>query len=580
MTTLTQCSGTEPGQRQLAGIQTTGRQYRNLSAPEFSIVTENSVAVPMRDDIMLRADVHRPDGAGRFPALIAMSPYPRQMQGFGIPAGFVEAGQSDFFVPRGYAHVIVNSRGTCGSEGTYDFWGPAEKNDLYDVVEWVAAQPWCDGEVGMIGVSYFAIEQYRAALQRPPHLRAIFPFSGSTDFYREAFWHGGMLCGRFISRFFAAIGMLSRKKDKFFRSSAFEALNKILLTPRIHRRLAAPHKDTLKVFEMALRFPYDTHPWDDVFSAVAVEHQLYDEYWQYRDLSRRIGDVGIPMYLGADWENVCLHLDTPFAVFDRVDKSIPYRMSITPRGSLQWPWESLHVEALAWYDHWLKKRDTGIMEGPAIRYYVEGADEWRTAETWPLPQTRFVDWHLRADGSLSATQGPQGARDYLHLPRALDLPKNANPPQLPAALSWDTAPFEETVELVGPFKLSLHAASTAPDVDWIVKLQLIDADGAPSDLTQGWLRASHRALDPERSKPYRPYHPHDRTEPIVPGEPTWFEIAIVPTAQRFKPGQRLRLVLTSADEGIAMQGLSHVTVGLQARNTIFSDSRLMVPIVG
>jgi uncharacterized protein len=167
------------------------------------------------------------------------------------------------------------------------------------VVEWVAAQPWCDGEIGM-GVSYFAIEQYRAALQRPPHLRA-------TDFYREAFWHGGMLCGRFISRFFAAIGMLSRKKDKFFRSSAFEALNKILQTPRIHQRLAAPHKDTLKVFEMALRFPYDTHPWDDIFTAVAVEHQLFDEYWQYRDLSRRIADVGIPMYLGADWENVCLH---------------------------------------------------------------------------------------------------------------------------------------------------------------------------------------------------------------------------------------------------------------------------------
>jgi uncharacterized protein len=332
---------------------------------------------------------------------------------------------------------------------------------------------------------------------------------------------------------------------------------------------------------MALRFPYDTHPWDDIFTTVAVDHQLFDEYeyWQYRDLSRRIADVGIPMYLGADWENVCLHLDTPFAVFDRVDKSIPYRMSITPRGSLQWPWESLHVEALAWYDHWLKKRDTGIMEGPAIRYYVEGADEWRTAETWPLPETQFVDWHLRADGSLSATPGPQGARDYLHLPRALDLPKNANPPQLPAALSWDTAPFDETVDFVGPFKLSLHAASTAPDVDWIVKLLLIEADGTPCDLTQGWLRASHRALDPERSKPYRPYHPHDRTEPLVPGEPTWFEIAIVPTAQRFKRGQRLQLLLTSADEGIAMQGLSHVTVGLQACNTIFSVSRLMVPIV-
>jgi predicted acyl esterase len=217
---------------------------------------------------------------------------------------------------------------------------------------------------------------------------------------------------------------------------------------------------------------------------------------------------------------------------------------------------------------------------PPIRYFVEGADEWRTADKWPLPETQFTRWYLRADGVLSVAPGPDGSRQYLHLPRSLDLPKNANPPQLPAALSWHTAAFEQAIEMVGPFKLSLHAASTAPDVDWIVKLQMIDADGTACDLTQGWLRASHRALDSTRSKPYRPYHPHDRSQPLAPGEPTWFEIAIIPTAQRFKPGQRLRIIMTSQDEGLAMQGLSHVIVGLQAKNCIFSDSRLLVPIVG
>jgi predicted acyl esterase len=574
------CSGTEPGQRRLAGIQTTGRRYRNLSDPRYAMSSENNVPVAMRDGVRLAADVYRPDDAGRFPALVAMSPYPRQMQGLGIPAGFVEAGQSDFFVPRGYAHVIANSRGTCGSEGVYDFWGPAERHDLYDLIEWVAAQPWCDGEVGMIGVSYFAIEQFRAALQKPPHLKAIFPFSGTVDLYREILWHGGMFNGRFATRYFAGIGMLSKRKDAFFRSNVVGLANKILRSPQVHARLAAPHKDTLKVFELALRFAYDADPWDDLVAAVGVEHQLYDEFWKSRDMSRRIGEIGIPMYLGADWENVCMHLDTPFAIFDDIDKSVPWRLSITPRGSLSWPWESLHFEALAWYDHWLKGRDTGILEGPPVRYYLEGADEWRTADRWPLPQTRFVDWHLQADGTLGESAGPPGARDYLHLPGAFDLPKNANPPRLPRLLAWDTAPLQQAVDLAGPFKLALHASSTASDVDWIVKLQLVDAAGQASDLTQGWLRASHRALDPARSRPWRPYHPHDRTEPLVPGEPAWFEIAIVPTAQRFKPGQRLRLLLTSDDEGIAMQGLSHMTCGQAARNRIFSDSRLMVPLLG
>ncbi len=291
----------------------------------------------MRDGTRLLADVHRPDNPARFPALVAMSPYPRQMQGLGIPAGFVEAGQSDFFVPRGYVHVIANSRGTCGSGGTYDFWGPGEQTDLYDLIEWVAAQPWCDGQVGMIGVSYFAIEQFRAALLKPPHLRAIFPFSGTIDPYREMFWHGGMFNGRFASRYFSGIGMLSKRKDAFFRSSAVELANKILLSPRVHARLAAPHKDTLKVFDMALKFAYDTHPWDDIFADVGVLHQFCDEYWEFRDMSRRMGEIEIPMYLGADWENVCMHLDTPFTAFDDVKEKIPYRFSIAPRGSLQWP---------------------------------------------------------------------------------------------------------------------------------------------------------------------------------------------------------------------------------------------------
>jgi predicted acyl esterase len=216
-----------------------------------------------------------------------------------------------------------------------------------------------------------------------------------------------------------------------------------------------------------------------------------------------------------------------------------------------------------------------------IRYYVEGADEWRTADTWPLPETHFVDWHLRADGTLGDGQGAEGSRDYLHLPTSLDLPKNANAPRLANALAWETAPFQQATDLVGPFKLSLLASSTATDTNWIVKLQLIDAGGTASNLTQGWLRAGHRALDLGRSKPWRPVHPHDRAEPLAPGEPTWFEIAIVPTAQRFKPGQRLRLIVTSDDEGdFAMQGLSHVPCGPPARNCIFSESRLMVPVAG
>ncbi len=572
-------AGTSRGERQLFGVQTTGRTYRLLSEPQFEIASDLNVAAPMRDGIQLMADVHRPRSDGKYPALLAISPYPRQFQHMSLPLGFIEAGQTDFFVPRGYVHVLANCRGTGGSGGTYEFMGPREKDDLYDLIEWIAAQPWCDGQVGMIGVSYFAMQQFKAALARPPHLKAIFPFSGTIDPYRQFAWHGGIPSSRFAGRYFHAIGSMNRKPDSFFRSRWFGLLNKFLQIPFIHKKLARAKRDPVGMLNRAMIFAYDQHPWDDLYQNVMVEHQLYDDYWRDRDIVERMSEINIPVFLGGDWSNVAVHLHTPFLALPHLAPGTPYRVAMTPRGSLQWPWESMHIEALAWYDHWLKGRDTGIMDGSPIRYFVEGADEWRSTDTWPLPQTRFTDLHLRGDGRLMTDEGTAGARDYLHLPAALDLPKSTHAPALPPTLHWDTEPMSDPVELIGPLVLRLQAASTATDVDWILKLQDIAADGAATDLTQGWLRASHRALDPSRTREHQPYHPHDRVEPLVAGEPTWFDIALLPTAHCFRRGHRLRLLLTSRDtDGFAMQGMQHEESNLPARNRIFTSSRLVVPL--
>jgi len=164
----------------LNGPQATGREYRNLSQPEHAIREEQNRRVPMRDGIALLADVLRPDASGRFPALVAASPYPRQIQNSGIPIGFVEAGTSSFFVPRGYAHVIANVRGTGGSGGEYAFFGANDRADMHDLVEWTAAQPWCDGHVGMVGISAFAMAPLAAAVEAPAHLKAIFPLAATS----------------------------------------------------------------------------------------------------------------------------------------------------------------------------------------------------------------------------------------------------------------------------------------------------------------------------------------------------------------------------------------------------------------
>jgi len=178
-TSTVRASGTAPGQRKLNGPQTTGREYRSLSEPEYGMRRDDDVPVPMRDGVRLLADVHRPDSDGRFPALIAASPYPRQIQDLGAPMGFIEAGASDFFVPRGYVHVIANLRGTGGSDGTFGCFDGQERQDMYDLVGWVAEQPWCDGNVGMIGISYFAMTQLEAAVEHPPALTTSWPPPGA-----------------------------------------------------------------------------------------------------------------------------------------------------------------------------------------------------------------------------------------------------------------------------------------------------------------------------------------------------------------------------------------------------------------
>src|ERR1700754_977867 len=222
-------------ERRLNGPQTTGRKYYNLSEPEHDVTCEDNVAVPMRDGIELMCDVHRPAEPGRYPVLVAASPYPRQIQDLGAPLGFIEAGVTDFWVSRGYVHVIVNLRGTGGSGGTFGFFDAQERRDLYDLIEWAGTQEWSDGNVGMLGISYFGMTQLEAAVEQPPNLKAIFPLAATVDLYQSA-THHGLMSASFITSFLAMIGMTSGQSDGFWRSGAIGAARHVLSNSHLHKR--------------------------------------------------------------------------------------------------------------------------------------------------------------------------------------------------------------------------------------------------------------------------------------------------------------------------------------------------------
>ncbi|MFI2478785.1 CocE/NonD family hydrolase [Nocardia xishanensis] len=563
-------AGVEPGQRRLNGPQTTGREYRNLSAVLHGTTRQNDVPVPARDGIQLMADVHRPDAEGRFPALIAAAPYPRQLQDLGAPAAVIEAGASDFWVPRGYAHVIANLRGTVGSGGVYTFFDEQEREDLFDLVEWTAAQPWCDGNVGMIGISYYAMTQLAAATQRPPHLKALFPFNVTVQLW-EAAYHNGLLSESFITPWIHSLGVLSAHGDCLYRRGLSRLLRRFLAIPAIHRRFDKIDGVQANLgLRLVSRFHHDAQPWNGLLEAVAIDHPTRDAWWDERDLTDLLADVDIPVYLGGEWSNVPLHLPGLFKAAEALARNTHVRMAMLGEHSLPWPWESMHIEALAWFDHWLKGQETGILEGPAIRYWLPGAEQWHTADSWPPPATHTA-LALSADGSLTTVERP-GERSY-----ATD---GAN--SMPGQLFWTSDPLLEDVDMVGHPELQLTATSSATDTAWILLLQDVGPDGTAVDITQGWLRAGMRQVDEQASETGRPVLPMREPLPVPPGEPVDYRIPLIANARRFRRGHCIRLILTSDDNRKDFQPMllfSHASVGTAGVNTVHSSSRLLLPIL-
>ena len=579
MTTI-QSSGIEPGQRRLNGPQTTGRNYRNLSQPAYGMTRDDDVAVLMRDGVALLADVHRPTEPGRYPVLVAASPYPRQIQNLGAPAGFIEAGASDFFVPRGYVHVIANCRGTSGSGGTFGFFDGQERRDMHDLVEWAAQQPWSDSNVGMIGISYFAGTQMEAAVERPQHLKAIMPIAGTFDLYESATHHGLMSSG-FVTPFLFMIGMTSGHTNKLWRSTLMDAVRALLLTPGIHKKFEMANGEAaIAGLKVLLKLHHDPHPWDDLWRAIAAEHPFRDAWWEDRNLLPLLDRVEVPVYLGCDWQNVPLHLPHTFTAYERLTNSAHIQVAMMGEHGLAWPWESLHIEALAWFDHWLKGQDTGILDGPNVRYVIPEAEGWRTSETWPVPVATYQSYALRADGVLREYEDDSGSRTYMNLGGGLNRPR-ASETDPPSFLEWTTPPLTHDIDIIGPIELRLDAACTGPDTAFIAFLQDVSDDDKATTITAGYLRAGLRRVDEEQSRQTNPVLPCNIFEAVPIGQKVTYRIPLVSNARRFKVGHKIRLYLTTDDQNKDVPApleFRHASVGTSSFNTVFSSSRLSLPV--
>lgn len=561
--------------KRLAGEQLAGWEPKKISAPLYQVDCEPDVAIPLPDGVVLRGDLYRPKASGTFPALVAWSPYTKELQNTGLPLPINEVGVTRYIVSRGYCHLIVNARGTGKSGGERsESFSLCEQQDIYDTIEWAARQSWCDGNVGMTGMSYFAVIQYLAAARQPPHLKAIFPYLGFTDLYRHFAYHGGAFQSDFFATYYTFVGSTQKLSVKpALRHGLGYLLNRAWVQALIMRIF----------FLNRTKMPGRLHPqesWARSFATLAFDQRFDGPFYREKSAWPVLQQIEIPACIGTNWGNFGLHMKGAFQAWAEI-RSEKKKLFIGPPDP-RWPWSNYQEELLAWYDYHLKGIDTGIEEQPPVRYWLQGADRWRTAANWPIPGATKQRFYLTtcADDALTEQrlQAEQPAQEsvlsFVAIPRNMLYPKVLNRYEA-QVLRYATEPFQTDTEITGPIRLYLKLSSTAIDTHIIARVSDLAPDGKRRKLSFGWLEASHRRVDQTLSRPDEVIHEHQKAEPLTPGEPVICEFSLTPTANLFKQGHSLLLEIgsqpdlleTNAFEGCIF--FSYDTPPYPARNTIF-----------
>lgn len=442
--------------------------------------------------------------------------------------------------------VIATIRGARGSTGFFGNIEPSPETvqDIYEAIGWLSKQAWSDGNIGMLGASYFSLLAKRVATKKPAALKAIFAMYGLSDGYRDFYYHGGIYAHTFFEYWHRRQNPFLNTKNQLREDWGDEkydaAVKAALADPEIRANPWLVH---------ALENPDVAHgPQVNELTLQPLDSQFYRE--RAVDFS---GDTTIPGYFGADWGLYGIHLGGDIRAYE--NWTGPRRLTIGPPIYLDRPIYQYHYESLRWFDHWLKGNDTGMLEESPVQLFIEGTSEWKKVESWPVPGTRWTPFYLHADGLLS---------EHEYWPSEGESTYEDGTFHRGEVQFW-TPRFVETTELCGPVALKLYGSTTADEVLWFITLLHRDADGNERPLTRGWLRGSQRELDKERSKPWRPYHRHSKREPLEPNRIYEFEIEVNPIGIEMKPGESLGLRIKSADNEEAHNIIEHMAMGHLAR---------------
>ena len=503
------------------------------------------IPIRMDDGVVLRADVFRPTGEGNYPVILSYGPYakglsfqegykgnwsrltkaaPEVLQGSSNKYQNWELVDPEKWVPDGYACVRVDLRGAGRSPGYLDVWSAREAQDLYECVEWAGRKAWSTGKVGINGISYYAMNQWQVGELKPPHLAALCIWEGSSDYFRELYRHGGILSDFLNSWHPRQVGSVQYGVGT--RGAKSVVTGELVAGP-----------ETLPDEQLA-KIRADT-------PGEAKRRVWYDDYYAAR--TPDFSQIDAPLLSAANWGGMGLHTRGNFEGWLRAGSKQKW---LEAHGDTHFThFYSNYGESLQkrFFGHFLKGENTGWDKQPRVSLNIRHPNEkfvLRAENEWPLARTRWTKYFLQPNEQGLATDAPT-------------LDSTLSYETTGGGLTFITPQMTKNLEITGPVAAKLWVSSETSDADLFLVLRVFDPAGkevtfigsndprVPVGL--GWLRASHRKLDPAKSLPYRPWHTHDEEWPLKPGEPVELDIEIWPTSIVLPPDFRLALTVRGKD---------------------------------
>jgi len=562
--------------------------HEGMPAPRYEIRTEPSVRVPMRDGVRLSTDLYFPVGAeGRLPTVLIRTPYDKNRFRGERSAGYYRWRDGDvrvqLFAGQGYVVAVQDLRGRYESEGEF-LIGAHERPDGSDTIDWIAAQPWSNGKVGTYGCSYLGENQLQLAGVRNPRHRAAIPQGAGgawTGTHRTfALMDGGAFELASSVGWFPRAGFkISYRPPEGLSDEEFRRL-----TPYYRPAPVAPEIDFNTIFShlpligiMKKIADYPTH-YEDM-----VSHGPADPYWRSLDYVTEGDRFDIPTLHVNSWYD--LGIRETFELFNLLRKNAESERGrdhqyviISPTAHCESEGSTEHTVVgmrdvgdarfdfygvyLRWFDYWLKGADNGVVDMPRVQYFLLGLNEWRTADAWPLPATRWTRFYLHSDGHANSRIG-DGAMSR-SVPAAEPPDRFVYDPGTPVpsvggviccttapntpggsydqsevemrddVLVYTSEPIERGIEVTGPVELVLYVGSSAPDTDFTGKLVDVAPDGTAYNLQDGVLRARYR-------------EGYDRTVWMEAGGVYELRLDLHAIGNFFAPGHRIRLEVSSSN---------------------------------